>query len=67
MQQQSLSTVRLRISPQTMLAKISTYLAGGGKALIVTTAYNKTADTPNFDGVLAAYDIQCDKRTGYGF
>ena len=37
-------------------AKISTYLAGGGKALI-TTAYNKTADTPNFDSVLAAYDI----------
>ena len=29
---------------------------GGGKALI-TTAYNKTADTPNFDSVLAAYDI----------
>lgn len=37
-------------------AKISTYLSGGGKALI-TTAYNKTADTPNFDSVLAAYDI----------
>lgn len=38
-------------------AKISTYLAGGGK-LIVTTAYNKTEDTPNFDGILSAYDIQ---------
>lgn len=37
--------------------KISTYLAGGGK-LIVTTAYNKTEDTPNFDGILSAYDIQ---------
>ena len=38
-------------------AKISTYLAGGGK-LIVTTAYNKTEDTPNFDSILSAYDIQ---------
>ncbi len=38
-------------------AKISTYLAGGGK-LIVTTAYNKAEDTPNFDGILSAYDIQ---------
>lgn len=38
-------------------AKISTYLAGGGK-LVVTTAYNKTEDTPNFDGILSAYDIQ---------
>lgn len=38
-------------------AKISTYLSGGGK-LIVTTAYNKTEDTPNFDGILSAYDIQ---------
>ncbi len=38
-------------------AKISTYLTGGGK-LIVTTAYNKTEDTPNFDGILSAYDIQ---------
>lgn len=37
--------------------KISTYLASGGK-LIVTTAYNKTEDTPNFDGILSAYDIQ---------
>lgn len=37
--------------------KISTYLAGGGK-LIITTAYNKTEDTPNFDGILSAYDIQ---------
>ena len=38
-------------------AKISTYLAGGGK-LVATTAYNKTEDTPNFDGILSAYDIQ---------
>lgn len=38
-------------------AKISKYLAGGGK-LVVTTAYNKTEDTPNFDGILSAYDIQ---------
>lgn len=37
-------------------AKVSDYLAGGGKA-VITTSYSKTAETPNFDGILAAYDI----------
>lgn len=37
-------------------SKVSDYLAGGGTA-VVTTSYNKTEETPNFDSVLAAYDI----------
>ena len=36
--------------------KVSNYLAGGGKA-IITTSYSKTAETPNFDSILATYDI----------
>ena len=38
-------------------AKVSTYLAGGGKA-VITTSYSKTAETPNFDNILATYDIK---------
>lgn len=37
-------------------SKVSKYLSGGGKA-VITTSYNKTAETPNFDSILAAYDI----------
>ena len=37
-------------------AKVSDYLAGGGKA-VITTSYSKTAETPNFDSILATYDI----------
>ncbi|WP_296117458.1 Gldg family protein [uncultured Eubacterium sp.] len=37
-------------------SKVSNYLSGGGKA-VITTSYNKTAETPNFDSILAAYDI----------
>ncbi|WP_294783259.1 Gldg family protein [uncultured Eubacterium sp.] len=36
--------------------KVSNYLAGGGKA-VITTSYSKTAETPNFDSILATYDV----------
>ena len=37
-------------------SKVSKYLSGGGKA-VITTSYTTTAETPNFDSILAAYDI----------
>ena len=36
--------------------KVTDYLAGGGKALIMTT-YEEASDMTNFDSILSAYDI----------